>query len=192
MCGIAGYVAGSDSRAFAGFQSGVLRTLAHRGPDDTGWAIDGRAGTGDPPETPGRWGLFHRRLSILDLSPLGHQPMATPDGRYTITYNGEIYNYLELRQQLEREGGQFRSHSDTEVLLWAFVRWGPVCLMRLVGMFALAIVDRDRKRMFLARDFFGIKPLYFARPAGGLAFASEIKALRPLVSGKVRADRLFD
>src|SRR5262245_14883390 len=192
MCGIAGYVAGSDARPFAAFQAGALRTLAHRGPDDTGWSIDGRSGTGDPPEGLGRWGLFHRRLSILDLSPLGHQPMATPDGRYTITYNGEIYNYVELRQQLEREGVQFRSQSDTEVLLWAFVRWGPDCLTRLVGMFALAIVDRDRKQMFLARDFFGIKPLYFARPAGGFAFASEIKALRPLVSGKVRADRLFD
>jgi asparagine synthase (glutamine-hydrolysing) len=192
MCGIAGYVAGSDPRPFAALQAGALRTLAHRGPDDTGWSIDGRAGTGDPPETPGRWGFFHRRLSILDLSPLGHQPMATPDGRYTITYNGEIYNYVELRQQLEREGVSFCSQSDTEVLLWAFARWGPECLTRLVGMFALAIVDRDRKRIFLARDFFGIKPLYFARPASGFAFASEIKALRPMVSGKVRADRLFD
>src|SRR2546423_1749140 len=112
MCGIAGYVAGSDSRPFAAFQAGALRTLAHRGPDDAGGMIGGRAGTGDAPESPGRWGLFHRRLSIVDLSPLGHQPMQTPDGRYTITYNGEIYNYLELRQQLEREGVRFRSQSD--------------------------------------------------------------------------------
>src|SRR5262245_60915483 len=192
MCGIAGYIAGWDSRPFAAFQANVLRNLAHRGPDDTGWQIDDRAGTGDPPEQPGRCGLFHRRLSILYLSALGHQPMTTPDGRYTITYNGEIYNYVELREQLEREGVSFRSHSDTEVLLAAYARWGPTSLQRLVGMFALAIRDRERKRLFLARDFFGIKPLYYARPAGGFAFASEIKALRPQVSGRVRAGRLFD
>ena len=192
MCGIAGYVAGSDSQPFAAFQASVLRILAHRGPDDLGWQIDGKSGSGDPPAQPGRCGLFHRRLSILDLSALGHQPMSTPDGRYTITFNGEIYNYLELREQLEREGCAFRSHSDTEVLLTAYVRWGSASLLRLVGMFALAILDHHRKRLFLARDFFGIKPLYYARPVGGFAFASEIKALRPMVSGRVRAGRLFD
>jgi asparagine synthase (glutamine-hydrolysing) len=118
--------------------------------------------------------------------------MTTPDGRLAITFNGEIYNYVELREQLEREGCAFRSHSDTEVLLQAYARWGTACLPRLVGMFALAIIDRDRRRLFLARDFFGIKPLYHARPGGGFAFASEIKALRPVVSGQVRANRLFD
>ena len=117
--------------------------------------------------------------------------MATPDGRHVIAFNGEIYNYLELRQELEREGCTFRSHSDTEVLLLRYARWGPACLPRLVGMFALAIVDLNRRQLFLARDFVGIKPLYYARPAKGFAFASEIKALRPLVSGQVRADRLF-
>jgi asparagine synthase (glutamine-hydrolysing) len=191
MCGIAGYVSGSNRRPFAGFQANVLKTLAHRGPDDVGWTIDSKSGTGDPPPEPGGWGLFHRRLSILDLSPLGHQPMATPDGRQIITFNGEIYNYLELRQELERDGCTFRSHSDTEVLLHAYVRWGPSCLTRLVGMFALAVADLERRKLFLARDFFGIKPLYFVKPAGGFAFASEIKALRPLVSGRVRAERLF-
>jgi asparagine synthase (glutamine-hydrolysing) len=192
MCGIAGYVAGSDPRPFAAFQGGALRTLSHRGPDDRGWLTDRDFGTGDPPAEPGRWGLFHRRLSILDLSPLGHQPMATPAGRYAIVFNGEIYNYVELRRELERDGGTFRSQSDTEVLLQAYARWGPDCLTRLVGMFALAVADRDRRRLFLARDFFGIKPLYYARPAGGFAFASEIKALRPVVGGRVRAGRLFD
>src|SRR5437879_4183840 len=141
MCGIAGYVAGPDPRAFAGFQANVLNALAHRGPDDVGWAIEGQCGTGEPPAAPGRWGLFHRRLAILDLSPLGHQPMTTPDGRYSIIFNGEIYNYIELRQELEREGCRFRSHSDTEVLLWAYAHWGPNCLKRLVGMFALAVAD---------------------------------------------------
>lgn len=191
MCGIAGYVAGQDRRPFAALQASALGTLAHRGPDDAGWLTDTAAGSGAPPVDPGRWGLFHLRLSILDLSPLGHQPMSTPDGRYAIVFNGEVYNYVELRRELEQEGHTFRSHSDTEVLLHAFARWGSDCLWRLVGMFAFAILDRDRRRLFLARDPFGIKPLYYARPAGGFAFASEIKALRPVVSGRVRPDRLF-
>ena len=191
MCGIAGYVTGTDAQPFAAFQAGALGTLAHRGPDDAGWLTDAAGGTGDPPPEPGRWGLFHRRLSILDLSPLGHQPMQTPDGRYAIVFNGEVYNYVELRRELEKEGCTFRSQSDTEVLLWAYARWGPACLPRLVGMFAFAVADRDRRRLFLARDPFGIKPLYHARPAGGFAFASEVKALRPVVGGRVRADRLL-
>jgi asparagine synthase (glutamine-hydrolysing) len=192
MCGIAGYVTGSDRRPVAAFQQSVLRTLAHRGPDDAGWLTDREIGSSHMPADPGRWGLLHRRLAILDLSALGHQPMLSPDGRYAITFNGEIYNYVELRRELEKEGACFASQSDTEVLLQAYARWGPACLPRLVGMFALAITDRDRRRMFLARDPFGIKPLYYARPGGGFAFASEIKALRPVVSGRVRASRLFD
>jgi asparagine synthase (glutamine-hydrolysing) len=192
MCGIAGYVTGSDPRPVAAFQASVLRTLAHRGPDDAGWLTDREVGSGDMPGDPGRWGLLHRRLAILDLSALGHQPMVSPDGRYAITFNGEIYNYVELRRELEKGGVCVASQSDTEVLLQAYARWGPACLPRLVGMFALAITDRDRRRMFLARDPFGIKPLYYARPGGGFAFASEIKALRPVVSGRVRPSRLFD
>jgi asparagine synthase (glutamine-hydrolysing) len=192
MCGIAGYVTGSDPRPVAAFEAAALRTLAHRGPDDAGWLTDREVGTGDTPGDPGRWGLLHRRLAILDLSALGHQPMLSPDGRFAIVFNGEIYNYVELRRELEKEGCYFGSQSDTEVLLRAYARWGPACLPRLVGMFAFAVTDRDRRRMFLARDPFGIKPLYHARPGGGFAFASEIKALRPVVSGKVRASRLFD
>ena len=190
MCGIAGFVAGREPKAFAGFQADVLDRLAHRGPDDRGWLVDGVAGDGPPPAEPGRYGLFHRRLSILDLSPLGHQPMLTPDGRYALVFNGEIYNYLELRADLEKEGVRFRSQSDTEVLLHALVRWGPGCLRRLVGMFALALLDRARAPAPRPR-LLRIKPLYYCRPAGGFAFASEPKALRPLVSGRVQADRLF-
>jgi asparagine synthase (glutamine-hydrolysing) len=192
MCGIAGYVTGKDPRPAAAFQRSALKTLAHRGPDDAGWLTDLGQGKGDTPGAPGRWGLLHRRLAILDLSALGHQPMTTADGRFSIIFNGEIYNYVELREQLEREGCTFRSHSDTEVLLQAFTRWGHGCLPKLIGMFAFAIVERDRRRLFLARDFFGIKPLYYARPGGGFAFASEIKALRPVVSERLRATRLFD
>src|SRR5689334_5297417 len=192
MCGIAGYVTGSDPRPAAAFQAAALRTLAHRGPDDAGWLTDREVGAGDTPGDPGRWGLLHRRLAILDLSALGHQPMLSPDGRFAIVFNGEIYNYVELRRELEKEGCCFASQSDTEVLLRAYARWGPACLPRLVGMFAFAITDRDRRRLFLARDPFGIKPLYYARPGRGFAFASEIKALRPVVSGRIRASRLFD
>ena len=171
MCGIAGFVTGSDRSKFAAFQSNTLRALAHRGPDDSGWLIDGKLGAGDPPADLGRWGLLHRRLSILDLSPLGHQPMVSQDGRYAIVFNGEIYNYIELRKTLESEGRRFTTNSDTEVLLAAYAQWDRRCLGRLVGMFAFAILDRYRRRMFLARDCFGIKPCYYARPANGFAFS---------------------
>src|SRR5262249_27031236 len=182
---------GRAGRPSAPSRAPARRPLAPGGRDAPAGLVDAGAGRGEPPAEPGRWALFHRRLSILDLSPLGHQPMATPDGRFAITFNGEIYNYVELREQLEREGCTFWSHSDTEVLLWAYVRGGEACLPRRVALFALATLARDRRRLFLARDFFGIKPLYYARPAGGFAFASEVKALRPLVSGRVRAERLF-
>src|SRR4051812_49667943 len=107
MCGIAGYVTGSDPRPVAAFQAAALRTLAHRGPDDAGWLTDRAVGTGDTPGDPGRWGLLHRRLAILDLSALGHQPMLSPDGRYAIVFNGEIYNYVELRRDFGKEGCHF-------------------------------------------------------------------------------------
>src|SRR4051794_40566689 len=128
MCGIAGYVTGSDPRPISAFQSAALRTLAHRGPDDAGWLTDRTVGGGDPPADPGRWGLLHRRLAIVDLSPRGHQPMLSPDGRYAIAFNGEIYNYRELRAELETDGIPFCSQSDTEVLLRAYARWGTACL----------------------------------------------------------------
>lgn len=180
MCGIAGFVTLTDSPALNAFRQSAVQVMAHRGPDDVGEYFTGQVC------------LLHRRLSILDLSPLGHQPMSTPEGRYSIAFNGEIYNYVELREQLAREGQTFRSQSDTEVLLYALVRWGPSALRRLVGMFAFALYDRDRRTVLLARDFFGIKPLYYCRSGDGLAFASEIKALRPLVSGRVRANRVLD
>lgn len=163
MCGIAG-ILGQTSRERA-----PLATLAHRGPDDSGWITHA-------PHLPHST-LLHRRLSILDLSHAGHQPMATPDGRFTIVYNGEIYNYRELRDELKALGCVFHTESDTEVMLQAYVQWGAACLRKLIGMFALAIKDEGRRTLFLARDFFGIKPLYYAQSAGIFAFASEIKAL---------------
>lgn len=138
--------------------------IAHRGPDDFGSYIDGPLALG------------HRRLSIIDLSPAGHQPMATADGRYVIAYNGEIYNYRELRAELHTRGVRFASDSDTEVLLYGFAEWGEKILDRLNGMFAFAIWDTLDRRLFLARDRFGVKPLYITHSGATMMFGSEIKA----------------
>ncbi|MCB0933856.1 MAG: asparagine synthase (glutamine-hydrolyzing) [Mycobacterium sp.] len=142
-------------------------TLIHRGPDDAGewWSDDGRVG------------LAHRRLSIVDLSPLGHQPMHLPDRGLSIVFNGEIYNFPELRRELERRGHQFRSHCDTEVILAAYSEWGSACLERFNGMFAFALYDAVEQRLLLARDRAGEKPLFYRLHSGTLHFASELKAL---------------
>lgn len=140
----------------------------HRGPDDAGSWQEG--GTG----------LSHRRLSILDLSPLGHQPMEF-GGRYHISYNGEIYNYLELRGELERLGVTFRSRTDTEVAVAAYSVWGPNCVQRFNGMWALAIFDRAEQRLFCSRDRFGVKPLYYHLENGELVIASEMKQFAPFL-----------
>jgi asparagine synthase (glutamine-hydrolysing) len=142
-------------------------TMFHRGPDGAGewWSDDGRVG------------LAHRRLSIFDLSPLGHQPMHLRPRGLSIVFNGEIYNFLELRKQLEQRGHIFRSHSDTEVLLAAYSEWGTDCLGRLVGMFAFAIHDEPNQTLFLARDRVGEKPLFYSLRDGAIYFASELKAL---------------
>jgi asparagine synthase (glutamine-hydrolysing) len=139
--------------------------IAHRGPDGEGFYTDGFVGLG------------HRRLAIIDLSPAGHQPMMTPDGQYVLIYNGEIYNFQELRVELEAHGYHFRSRTDTEVLLYAYVEWGERALDRLNGMFAFAIWDRTRQEMFLARDRYGIKPLYYTQCGHAFLFGSEVKAL---------------
>jgi asparagine synthase (glutamine-hydrolysing) len=120
--------------------------------------------------------MGHRRLAIIDPSPAGHQPMTTRDGRFVISYNGEIYNFRELRRELEALGYEFRSRTDTEVALYAYAEWGPAALARFNGMFALAIWDRRRRELFLARDRYGIKPLYYTRVRDALLIASEIKA----------------
>jgi asparagine synthase (glutamine-hydrolysing) len=142
-------------------------TLCHRGPDDAGiwWAADRRVG------------LAHRRLAIIDLSPGGHQPMADVTGRLRITQNGEIYNYRELKRELEDRGHQFRTASDTEVILESYRAWGPECLVRLDGMFAFALYDSAIGRLLLARDRAGEKPLFYRHEPGRLVFASELKAL---------------
>lgn len=182
MCGIAGIVLREPGHVDGELLSRLSRRLAHRGPDDVGYLSShgGQVETGRTFPDAGASAevvLLHRRLSILDLSDSGWQPMSSPDGRYHIVLNGEIYNFLELRRELEALGHRFRSHSDTEVLLAAYSEWGRAALPKLVGMFALAILDTQARTLFLARDFFGIKPLYYTLDGPGFAFASEIKAL---------------
>jgi asparagine synthase (glutamine-hydrolysing) len=183
VCGIAGVL---DLRAgLPSSEALVARmtdVLAHRGPDDAGLLVD-------PPAL-----LGHRRLAILDLSPSGRQPMAGADESLWITYNGEIYNYVELGHELQLRGHRFRSRCDTEVLLAAYAEWGAGCLERLNGMFAFAIWDRRRRRLFCARDRFGVKPFYYAVAQERFRFASEIKALviDPEVPRRPNRDRVVD
>ena len=166
MCGIAGIV--SQAPVVDRDRLTAMRdTMTHRGPDAAGlWCSEDR-----------RIGLAHRRLAIIDSSPAGEQPMLDPSGDCRIVFNGEIYNYLELRAELEREGVAFHTASDTEVLLAAYRQWDVDCLSRLNGMFAFALFDRRVNRLLLARDRAGEKPLFYRRDGSTIAFASELKAL---------------
>jgi asparagine synthase (glutamine-hydrolysing) len=167
MCGIAGYWSSThDSRRAAALDAGLV-LMKHRGPDDHGMEID---------RTFGELGLGHARLSIIDLSSGGHQPMHSADDRYSMVFNGEIYNYRELKAELAAVGTTFRTRSDSEVLLAAWAHWGEACLPRLIGMFAFAIVDRTAGTLSIVRDAFGIKPMFYATPDWGLCFASELPA----------------
>jgi asparagine synthase (glutamine-hydrolysing) len=163
MCGICG-IASARGDVDAGRLAAMSATLVHRGPDSDGMAVDGRVG------------LAARRLSIIDLE-LGDQPLANEDGTVTVVQNGELYNYRELRRELEAAGHRFRSHGDTEVLAHGYEEWGDAVAERLRGMFAAAIWDARRRRLVLVRDRYGIKPLYYRAADGGLEFASELRAL---------------
>jgi asparagine synthase (glutamine-hydrolysing) len=174
MCGILGVI---GPRSFDAESFGrALDVMANRGPDDRG--------VYEEPECL----LGHRRLAILDLSAAGHQPMSSPDGRFVMVYNGEVYNFLELRRELEAERVRFSTRTDTEVILALYAREGPACLDRFRGMFAIAVWDRLERSLFLARDRMGIKPLYLWPRPEGLAFASEVKALRALPGGPAEID----
>src|SRR5262245_1961667 len=140
MCGIGGIVVANGSKPDAAELNSIINALTHRGPDDHGAWSDEKCAIG------------HRRLSIIDLSPAGRQPMSNEDGTVWITLNGEIYNFQELRAELEKLGHQFHSHSDTEVIVHAYEQWDVECVKRLRGMFAFAIWDKNRRRLFLARD----------------------------------------
>ncbi len=166
MCGIGGKLYFDPSRAVdPALLERMNAVLAHRGPDDAGVYHGGPIG------------LAHRRLSIIDLSPAGRQPMSNPAGTLWITFNGEIYNFLELRGELERGGVTFRSKTDTEVILALYARHGAECLRYLRGMFAFALWDGRARTLFLARDRLGKKPLYYYRDAEQFLFASEPKAI---------------
>ena len=168
MCGIAGIIDPTlDPVELQSRLAAMQARLRHRGPDDQGLYVDAPHGAG----------LAHTRLSILDLSPAGAQPMHADEGRYTITFNGEIYNFVELREELVAAGVPLKSRSDTEVILEMYRREGEACVERFVGMFAFAIWDRRERRCFLARGPMGIKPLYVWRYGAAVAFASEIRAL---------------
>jgi len=183
MCGITGFWGGSfHGQAIA---EAMASRISNRGPDDAGVWIDDATGIA----------LAHRRLSILDLSPAGHQPMVSPCGRFVLVYNGEIYNHLELRAELEVEGGAFdwRGHSDTETLLAGLRHWGVEgCLSKLNGMFAFALWDARERQLFLVRDRMGEKPLYYGRSGDAFLFGSELKALaaHPDWRGEVDRDAL--
>ncbi len=165
MCGIAGIFHRDGRLVDPSVLTRMANAIVHRGPDDEGYFTDAHLG------------FAFRRLAILDLSPAGHQPMVSADGNLCIVFNGEIYNYLELREELKRLGFQFRSRSDTEVILAAYEAWGADCLRRFNGMWGMAIWDKRQRRLFCARDRFGVKPFYYIWNGGSFLFASEIKAL---------------
>jgi asparagine synthase (glutamine-hydrolysing) len=194
MCGIAGVVDFQEAGAGRAIAA-MARALRHRGPDDEGYLLANLqescpaayGGDDTPPalnlpplrarSAPAHLALAHRRLAIIDLSPAGHGPMAFGDGRLWITYNGEVYNYRELRAELQQLGYAFTTGTDTEVILAAYDAWGPDCLQRFNGMFAFALWDVAQRRLFCARDRFGVKPFYYTWDGDRLLFASEIKAL---------------
>jgi asparagine synthase (glutamine-hydrolysing) len=165
MCGLYGALSFDGQGIDPGIAMAMSEKVARRGPDDQGEWFDGPVMLG------------HRRLSIIDLSPQGHQPMQDTGGRYSIVFNGTIYNYPGLREQLIADGYRFNSQSDTEVILNAYARWGEQCTEKLHGMFAFAIWDKDNQSLFLARDRMGIKPLYYAQTRSGFYFASNPQAL---------------
>ncbi len=219
MCGITGFFSLTPQPAkIAGQMTDLIR---HRGPDDEGFVLFGdlsakplvcggedtpddayrasvayapKAKFGNFSDYPAMLALGHRRLSIVDVSPLGHQPMSSADERYWIVFNGEVYNHVELRAELENIGHRFVSHSDTEVIIAAYREWGRACLSRFNGMFAFLIYDREQNTLFVARDRFGIKPLYYRISAHGIAFASEIKqfTVLPDWQAAMNGQRVYD
>ncbi len=176
MCGIFGFISFDGSPVSVGSLRQMGKLIEPRGPDGEGYFVDRDIGVG------------HRRLSIIDLSAAAHQPMTSNEGRYVLSYNGEVYNFKEIRCDLEAKGHRFKSQSDSEVVLTAFIEWGEKCLDHFNGMFAFAIWDKVERRLFLARDRYGIKPLYVFQSPKGLAFASEIKAFYGLTHFQTSMD----
>lgn len=182
MCGIVGIINFGTKKVKKQDITKMMQVIKHRGPDDEGVYVDGG------------FGLGHVRLSILDLTDAGHQPMMDATGRYTIVQNGEAYNYIELREELKRLGYSFKTETDTEVVLNGYIEWGEAVLERLNGMFAMAIYDKQERKLFIARDRFGVKPLYYHLDDGQIVFASEIPAILKALQGKPKANEnaIFD
>ena len=182
MCGICGIFNLNGEPVSPVNLRKMTDAVAYRGPDGEGFYIDSFVGLG------------HRRLAIIDLSPAGHQPMLTKDGSFSLVYNGEIYNFQELRIELESLGHQFRSRTDSEVVLHGYAEWGPECVNRFNGMFAFGIWDKTRQELFLARDRYGIKPLYYTFANGHFLFASEQKSIltHPAVKSEIDLEALLE
>ena len=182
MCGIAGFSLFNFNEGGETSLEAMHKAIHHRGPDASGMYIDEHIG------------LCHRRLSILDLSEAGNQPMYSKEGDLVIVFNGEIYNFLELRAELENDGVIFKSHTDTEVILELYAREGTKCLDKLNGMFAFALWDKNKQELFIARDRLGKKPLYYFNDNGRFAFGSEIKAILALenIPREIRLDAVYD
>jgi asparagine synthase (glutamine-hydrolysing) len=182
MCGITGIINLNQNAVSEDQIRTMMSLMKHRGPDDEGTFMEDNTGLG------------FVRLSILDLSPAGHQPMFSQDGRYVIIFNGEVFNYLELKKDLEQLGHTFKTNTDTEVVLAAYIEWGENCLNRFNGMWGLAIYDREEKSIFITRDRYGIKPLYYLQTEDFFAFASEIPPLLSLLAEKPTPDNqsIFD
>jgi asparagine synthase (glutamine-hydrolysing) len=182
MCGIAGLINLNQEPASPVILKRMTDAISHRGPDGEGHWFEDNVGLG------------HRRLAIIDLTLAGQQPMVSADGRFVITYNGEIYNYREIRSDLEREGYRFKSESDTEIVLYAIAHWGVSAINKFNGMFGFALWDRNAKTLLLARDRYGVKPLYYARQGNVFAFGSEQKAITaiPLFNRELNKPALLE
>jgi asparagine synthase (glutamine-hydrolysing) len=220
MCGVSGFVSTNGKIKSQTIQK-MNNLIKHRGPDDEGFLIVEsltsnalplggpdtapvtaggvfdyypKSGIGDYHDKSFSLMLGHRRLSILDVSSAGHQPMSVSNGRFWISYNGEVYNYLELREELQKCGETFKTHTDTEVILKAYEKWGSACLQKFNGMFAFLIYDSEKKVLFCGRDRFGVKPLYYWISEAGVAFASEIKQFTafPNWSAKLNHQKAYD
>ena len=176
MCGICGIIKFNKKAVQEEEIARIMRRMKHRGPDDEGIFIEDNIGLG------------FVRLSIIDLSILGHQPMFSFDGRYVIIYNGETYNYKELRKELSAKGYNFRSNTDTEIVLYSFIEWGQDCLNKFNGMWAFAIYDRVLKKLFCSRDRYGIKPFYYYMDNDQFIFASEIPSILSVLNKKPSAN----
>jgi asparagine synthase (glutamine-hydrolysing) len=188
MCGIAGIVEyGATQRTITHeLLKRMSDVIAHRGPDDEGHWMSRESGNGITA------GFAFRRLAIIDLSPNGHQPMTTPDGRFTIVFNGEMYNHAQLRTELQQRGYTYRSGTDTETILYGYAEWGERVVSKMIGMWGLAIWDEERQELFCARDRVGIKPLYYTLQGGRFLFGSEIKSIlqHPQISAEMNLSEL--